>query len=100
MGYKKFLIPVSAAIAALISPQTQAVPASSSDKATSDEAKVLEQLRAGESHIVVQKLMYSLGEDEHALVLHRSTSGALYAQHGSHQSHGSHGSHRSHRSGY
>lgn len=49
--------------------------------------------------LVLQRMMYRLGQDNHSLTLHRSEAGILFAGHGSHVSHASHASHSSHSSG-
>ena len=100
MSYKKLVVPIGAALAALISNVTEAatVPV----KSPADSLEIQGTAKTGTESVsaVLQRLMYQIGEDAHTLTLHKSSSGILYAQHGSHRSHGSHGSHGSHRSGY
>ena len=98
MSYKKLIVPVGTALAALIANASDASitpPASQTD--------LQEKTSRGSSNStdsILQRLTYQVKEQAHALTLHKSSSGTLYAQHGSHVSHGSHGSHSSHRSGY
>ena len=100
MSYKKLIVPIGAALAALISNVTEAatVPV----KSPSDSLELQGIAKTGTESVsaILQRLMYQIGEDAHTIMLHKSSSGALYAQHGSHSSHGSHQSHQSHRSGY
>lgn len=99
MSSAHFLIPVSAAVAALLPVGVQALP-----------TPLLPNISLGpnplsaENHQttdpIIQTMQYLLGSEAHALLLRQADSGVLYAGHGSHASHGSHGSHGSHRSGY
>ena len=100
MGYKKFLVPVTAAIAALFSNTSQAVMPSSVS-ALPSPTPVRAMLAAQQSaDLIVQKVNYYLGTEEHVLLMQKDDSGLTYARHGSHHSHRSHRSHGSHRSGY
>lgn len=102
MKYNKFLVPVGVAVAALISSQSQAALAPAETKIPLELGKLTEDVKEFRD-TVLQKLIYQLGEEQHALLLLKPTSGIIYAQHGSHvshASHASHGSHGSHRSGY
>ena len=96
--YKRFLVPVGVAIAALISSESHA-SLTPQTKIPSEVEKLTEDLRKS-GDPVLQKLTYQLGEEQHALLLLKPASGIIYAQHGSHSSHASHSSHGSHRSGY
>jgi hypothetical protein len=100
MGYKKFLVPVTAAIAALFSNTAQAITPPSGSVAHSP-APVRSTLAAPQStEANFHMVNYQVGTEEHALIMRKSVSGLMYADHYSHSSHGSHSSHSSHRSGY
>ena len=96
MSYKKLIVPIGAALAALIPTVTEAT------KVPADSLEPQGTAKIGTESVspVLQRLMYQIGQNAHTLTLHKSSAGTLYAQHGSHASHGSHGSHGSHRSGY
>ena len=103
MSYKKLILPVGAAITALLASASGAakVPPEA-QQAPSEQGQ---EIKAGKRSMapILKRLMYQIGEQAHALTLHKSSSGAVYAaheSHASHASHGSHGSHGSHRSGY
>ena len=101
MSYKKFLVPVGVAVAALISSGSHAAPTPAETKTPLERGHSTDAVKES-SDPVLQKLIYRLGEEQHALVLLKAASGMIYAQHvshASHASHGSHGSHGSHRSG-
>lgn len=89
MNYK-FLIPLSAAVAA-IAPAQIAI-ASPSPAATAGSS-----VRHA-ADAVVQEISYQIGTEEHLLLMKRSDAGEIYAYHRSHRSHRSHSSHSSHRS--
>ena len=99
MSYKNFLVPVGVAAAALIADGSHA----------SQTPRVVPQIPSGledstevvntPSDPVLQKVLYQIGAEKHALLLRKPASGIIYAQHVSHSSHGSHQSHGSHRSG-
>jgi len=98
---KKFLIPVGAAVAALLPFQAQAslnqlTPQDFADGSLRTSLTV----KPVVTDPIIQELTYLMQSEMHALVLRQSSAGALYAQHGSHMSHQSHHSHQSHRSGY
>jgi hypothetical protein len=85
MDRRAFLVPLAAAVAALM---TSADGASSSplvSRATRDVPEI--------------RAEFAKDTDQPALVLHRSASATVVAQHSSHASHGSHSSHASHSSG-
>lgn len=96
--YKAFLVPVGVAVAALVSSQSHA--ALTSEPQTLLERGNLTGDVKESKDTVLKKLIYQLGEEQHALLLLKSGSGMIYAQHRSHVSHASHASHGSHRSGY
>ena len=101
MSYKKLIIPIGTALAALIATTSEAskVPADSQrDSSELQEAKSRGSTISTDP--ILQRLMYQIREQAHTMTLHKSSAGVLYAGHGSHVSHGSHGSHGSHRSGY
>lgn len=98
MSYKKFIVPIGTALAALIAnasdasitpPDSQSEP---QDKMSAASTKSTDP--------ILQRLEYQIREQAHTLTLHKSPADVLYAQHGSHRSHASHQSHSSHRSGY
>lgn len=100
MSSKKFLIPVGAAVAALLPVGAQAIP---TPQQTSDVAfgrSIVSAAGLQTNDPVFQTIQYLIGTEAHALLLRQPAPGVLYAAHGSHRSHGSHGSHGSHRSGY
>ena len=100
MGYKKFLVPVTAAIAALFSNTSQATTPPLVSVPT-PPAPVSSTLAAQQSNDpIVQSMRYQMGTEEHVLTMRKPASGLMYAQHQSHWSHSSHSSHGSHRSGY
>ena len=94
---KTFIVPVGAAVAALL--------AGVCDEATAHVGTTKESSARQEStstsgqakDAVLQRVTYHLNQQAHTLLLQKSSSGVLYAGHGSHASHGSH---RSHRSGH
>ena len=100
MDPKILILPVGTALAALLANASEA--AKVSVEPLKDSSQLESSLKIGKDlrDPVLKQLLYQMGEQAHALTLHKSSSGVLYAQHGSHSSHGSHGSHRSHRSGY
>ena len=100
MSYKKLIVPVGAALAALISNVTEAVTVPVQSPADSLELQGIAKTGTESVSAVLQRLMFQIGENAHDMTLHKTPSGTLYAQHGSHRSHGSHQSHQSHRSGY
>ena len=97
--YKKFLVPVGVAVAALISSQSHAALTSAENKIPLERGNLTEDVKES-TDTVLQKLIYQLREEQHALLLIKPASGMIYAQHVSHASHASHRSHGSHRSGY
>ena len=98
MSYSKLIVPVGAALAALISNVTEASTVPVKSPTDSLELQGIATTGTESVSAVLQRLMYQIGENAHDMTLHKSSSGTLYAQHGSHVSHRSHGSHRS--SGY
>jgi hypothetical protein len=103
MGYKKFLVPVTAAITALFSHTSQATTPPSVSF-TTPPAPVSSMLAAQQSNDpIIQSMRYPIDTEEHVLTMRKPASGLIYAQHQSHWSHwshSSHSSHASHRSGY
>lgn len=98
MSYKKLIVPIGTALAALIANASEAsiVPPDSQ----SDLQEKKSAASAKSTDPILQRLEYQIREQAHTLTLHRSSADVLYAQHGSHRSHASHQSHSSHRSGY
>ena len=98
---KRFLVPVGAAVAALLPLKIQAAPnPPSSELSTSGTPSISPSVNPTPTDPIVQELTYAIQSEIHALLLRQSSAGALYAGHGSHRSHASHHSHSSHRSGY
>ncbi len=97
MSYKKLIIPTGAALAALISNGAEAATVPVQSPADSLEHQGIAKAGTESVNVVLQRLMYQIGKNAHDMTLHKSSSGTLYAQHGSHASHASHGSHRSGR---
>lgn len=97
--YKKFLVPIGVAVAALVSSHSHAALTSAETTMLLERGKLAENGKESKD-TVLQKLIYQLKEEQHALLLLKPGSGMIYAQHGSHVSHASHASHSSHRSGY
>jgi hypothetical protein len=98
MSYKKLIVPIGTALAALIANASEAsiVPADSQ----SEPQEKTSRASIKSTDPILQRLTYQIKEQAHTLTLHKSAADVLYAQHGSHSSHGSHQSHSSHRSGY
>lgn len=101
MSYKKLLIPMGTALAALIGNSSEAsIAPADSQRDSPDLQEQRTKADAKSTDLLLQRITYQIQEEAHTLILHKSSSGVLYAGHGSHRSHGSHSSHRSHRSGY
>lgn len=104
MSYKKLIVPIGTALAALIANASEA--SITPPNSQRDSSELQEKTSIGSPSLkdsILQRLTYQIKEQAHDLTLHKSSSGVLYAQHGSHVSHGSHSSHSSHsshRSGY
>ena len=99
MSKKKFLMPVSAAVAALFANASFAAIPSVEKQGSSVYLESTQRLGTEKLTTILERLIYQIGEQAHTLTLQKSSSEALYAGHGSHSSHQSHRSHRSHRSG-
>lgn len=101
MARKGFLVPIGTAVAALLSTTVQAVVNTADvQKLTDDAVRTSPSATPSNNDRVIQELTYMTQSEVHTLMLRQSSTGVLYAGHGSHSSHGSHGSHGSHRSGY
>ena len=94
--YRKFLVPVGVAVAALISSHSHAALTGAEAEINLEQGKLTEAVKESKDS-VIQELIYQLKEEQHALLLLKPGSGMIYAQH---RSHASHASHASHRSGY
>ena len=103
MNPRKFLVSVGIALAALV-PNTIGAKAASLDPRSPDspkesltprlpgeDIKDTKQLRDS----IVERLTYQTEREQHLLLLRKTGSGNIYADHSSHGSHGSHGSHSS-----
>lgn len=98
MSCKTFIVPVGTALAALIGTPSQAsIISENSQKNSSELQEKVSSEDAKSTDSILQRLLYRIKEQAHDLTLHKSSSGILYAQHGSHVSHSSHSSHRSGR---
>ncbi len=95
---RKFLVPLSVAIAGL-----SAIPAQASVSVTPNVQTrtdvALQQLDSAINQ-PAHRMIFSKGEELHSLLLARNDQGATVMQHESHYSHSSHSSHSSHRSHY
>lgn len=101
MSYKKLLVPIGTALAALVGNGSEAsVAPSDTQRDSSDLQEKVASSDAKSRGLLLQRITYQIQEQAHTLILHKSSAGVLYAGHGSHASHGSHQSHGSHRSGY
>lgn len=98
MRHEKILVPVGAAVAALLLQVSDAVEVSAQPQQDKPVNGSIVKVSASMGPII-QRLMYQAEEQAHDLILHKSSSGVVFVGHGSHRSHGSHVSHRSHRSG-
>ena|SRR6516225_5516761 len=92
---KSFLIPVSAAVAALFPGKSPAMVSQPDGPAESTNNVENAEARTANADAVVGKMLYEIGNEEHALALRRPAHGVVYADHQSHASHSSHSSHRS-----
>ncbi|BDW12340.1 hypothetical protein PSHI8_24240 [Polynucleobacter sp. SHI8] len=94
---KKFLIPVGVATASLFSSHANAISAPVTEKqdqkSASDDLKAVNKLDGVTTHVVD----YQKNDEMHRLLMKKSESGVIFADH---YSHSSHSSHRSHRSGH
>ena len=86
------MIPVGVAVAALSPIASNAMLSTQPVEARGDDKQATPQ-----SGITTQVMQYLKGDERHELLMKKSESGILFAQHSSHASHGSHGSHRSSR---
>jgi hypothetical protein len=99
MSHRKIIVTTGAALAALFASLGGQVQANVSNDQGDSMRSAAEKTGLESRDIVLQRMMYRLGQDNHSLTLHRSEAGILYAGHGSHASHASHASHSSHMSG-
>ena len=97
---KTFIVPVGAAVAALLSGVGDEAKAHVDTAKESSPRQESTNTYGEVKDAVLQRVIYQLNQQAHTILLQKSASGILYAGHGSHASHGSHGSHRSHRSGH
>lgn len=95
MRHKKLLVPVGAAVTALLAYVSYAGKVSA--EAQQDSSEQGSRVKTGKTSIdpVLQWLTYQIREQAHDLTLHKSSSETMYAQHVSHRSHSDHISHRS-----
>jgi hypothetical protein len=91
-----FLVPVAAAAAALSGEASANVPPQ-----TSPETKSMDSIESVGTSAAQKntEISYAKGDELHSLMMRRTETGQVFAQHMSHSSHSSHGSHQSHRSG-
>lgn len=95
MRHRQFLVPVSAAVTTLLTP----IPSTASVLAAipQESSTIANGVATSNGAIdpILQRLTYEIRDQTHALTLHNSPSGEMYAAHGSHRSHADHFSHRS-----
>jgi hypothetical protein len=99
MRNHNILVTLGAAVAALFASLGDQVQANVPHAQDVSKQTALNKTGLDSRDVVLQRIMYQMGQDNHSLTLHRSEGGILYAGHGSHASHRSHASHGSHRSG-
>jgi len=94
---KKLLVPLGTALAAILAK----TPLASFASTVGPQGDVvgLGQESQKQTEGIFRRLVYQISGEEHVLLLRRSPSGSVLADHSSHASHGSHGSHSSHSSG-
>ena len=94
---KKFLIPVGVATASLMASNANAISSPTAglqdEKTSMQGADSLVKLDGVTTHVVD----YQKSDEMHRLLMKKSESGVMFADH---YSHSSHASHRSHRSGH
>jgi hypothetical protein len=95
MNYKKLILPIGTALAALISNDAEAAKVPTDSQKDLSELQGMTKTSRDLTDQALKQLQYQMREQAHILTLHKSSSGVLYAQHGSHRSHASHTSHRS-----
>jgi hypothetical protein len=95
MSLKQLLAPVGAALAALMPNLTEAEKITIEPTTGLLESSDTKENNTKSISPILRKLVYQMDASAHALTLHRSSSGTIFAQHGSHASHSSHSSHRS-----
>lgn len=100
MSYKKLVLPIGTALAALVSNDSDAAMVPTDPSNDPSGLQAVAEVGQSSTPPIVQELKYQIAKQAHSLTLHKSPSGVLYAQHRSHSSHASHASHASHRSGY
>jgi hypothetical protein len=92
---RTFLIPVAAALTALVTPAQAVVQAQQATPATTSNVPgALSRIVSG-----AHENFYQKGTDLFSFILGKSATGELIAEHASHASHKSHASHSSHYSG-
>src|SRR5256885_2263609 len=98
MSYKKVIVPIGTALAALIANASEgSIIQADAQRNLSDFQEQTARESTSPTDPILQRLMYQVRQQAHTLTLHKSSSGAIYANHGSHRSHSSHRSHRSGR---
>jgi hypothetical protein len=96
---KKFLIPVTAAIAGLTTVNSQATVDLKAPVTELKSDQIASKLSAI-SREETKRVIFAEGDELHSLLLGRNAQGMILSQHESHYSHRSHESHSSHRSHY
>ena len=99
MTSKTLVVPVGVALAALLANTSEAAKVPTETRKGLLDVHGASMISKEFSDPILKELMVRVGEETHTLTLHKSTTGILYAGHGSHISHDSHVSHGSHRSG-
>ena len=94
---KKFLIPVGVATASLMASNANAI--SSPTAGLQDEKKFMQSADSAVKldGVITHVVDYQKSDEMHRLLMKKSESGVMFADH---YSHSSHASHRSHRSGH
>jgi hypothetical protein len=100
MNPRKFLVSVGIALAALL-PKTTGAKAAGVDRRLPDSPKESVTPRLPGEDIkdtkqltdsIVERLTYQTESEQHLLLLRKTVSGNIYADHSSHESHSSHSS--------
>ena len=93
---KKLLVPLGTAVAAILS-KTPLASSANSVGPTGEVpgVKNVEHESQKQTEGIFRRLVYQIRGEEHVLLLRRSLSGRVLADHSSHASHGSHSSHSS-----
>ena len=97
MSYRKLIVPIGTALAALIANASEASIVPADLQRDSSELQDTRKTDKYLTHPVLRQLLYQIEGQAPTLILHQPSPGVIYATHGSHRSHSSHRSHRSGR---